>query len=102
MGKTAEKLIEIFLKENDPHDPWGSCMEWFFTIAHLIHHKYGPEFVPSKWKYQCSIMETSLDTEEYHLIPTHRLEKYPMKELRSFGNYLEKLAEKLKAEHKDY
>ena len=95
-------LLDSFEKDFDIYDPWGSTMEWLFTVCHVIHHQFGLEFIPKSWEYRPGFLDTELNREEFHLIETYSFLDYSVTDLIELGEMLNKASEELKAQEKDY
>ena len=102
MKTGKHRLLKYFKEDFDHHDQWGCVMEWFFTVAHLIHHKCGLHNVPAEWEYRPSPLDTEIDAEEFHLIKFWDLDKFECDDLIGFGNVLSRYTDKLKAAGKNY
>ncbi len=95
-------LIEAFGREIDPHDRFASCMEWLFTICHVIHHIYGQQSIPGHWEYRPSPLDTHIDFDEYRLISDHALDKSTLSELLAVGEFLINFRKMLTENGEDY
>jgi hypothetical protein len=95
-------LLDSFEQDFDVYDSWGSTMEWFFTVCHVIHHQFGLEHVPENWEYKPGFLDTELNPDDYHLIETYSFLDYPVTDLIELGEMLNKVAGELKEEGKDY
>ena len=95
-------LVEAFEREIYPHDRFASCMEWLFTICHVIHHKYGRWSIPDHWEYKPSPLDTHIDFDEYELISDHRMDRSALHELLEAGEFLIEFREMLAENGEDY
>ena len=96
------RLVEAFEREIDPHDRFASCMEWFFTICHVIHHKYGRWSIPDHWEYTPSPLDTHIDFDEYTLISDYGMDRSTLTELLEAGEFLIEFRRMLAENGEDY
>ena len=96
-----EELYGI-LPDSNSYDAYGSCMEWLFTICHVIHHKYGKMHIPMVWEYTPSPFDTFMNFEEYYLISLHDLHMLTRIDLLIIGGHLFSLRNKLVSAGRDY
>jgi len=83
----VEELNE-YLPRLNSIDPYAECMEWLFTICHVLFHKYGKASIPSSWEYHESPLDTNMDFDEHYLIDLHGLHHFNRIGLIILGNHL--------------
>lgn len=97
-------LLRLFKEEfRMDIDPWGHTMEWFFTVAHLLHGTYGK--TPKHWEYNPGIISRSkckIDVDEYPLIYIYDLRWIREEDLIFLGNCLFRICRQLRKLGKDY
>ena len=96
------RLVEAFEREIDKRDRFASCMEWSFTICHVIHHRYYRNSIPENLEYTPSPLDKSMDLEEYPLISDHNMDKRPLQELVETMEFLINFRQMLAENGEDY
>lgn len=60
MTHTYADIKHEFSLMHDPHDPWGSCMNWWFAVADSLHFTHGHD-VPAHWEFRPSPIQTETE-----------------------------------------
>lgn len=56
-------LREMFTDDDYVADPWGTGMEWFFSVTHVLYHDSAEE-IPVRWGYRHPDFCHSYDSDE--------------------------------------
>lgn len=92
---TLKDLKEEFKFSGDSGDPWGSCLSVHFQLADYLHFKRSAS-VPQHWEYSPGL-GSDIDPEWENFF-----ESTPLEQLIQFGNILERYANILRTQGKDY
>lgn len=96
-------LHDDFRIAHDPHDAWGSVMNWLFAVADVLYH-HDPDLIPDAWQYHhgegCD--GNTPDNPDQEIQDGLDDGTWTPEDLVAFGNVLDRWSDMLRAAGEDY
>ena len=93
---TYADAVQEYRLLGDSGDPWGTMMQWWFTVAEEMHSRGLP--IPASWQYRQGLSPQNDPTDPV----TEVVVALSDADLAKLGNVLDRYASILKKAGKDY